>query len=122
MTPHLETGQKGEALAKTYLQEKGYLILHENWRKGPWEIDLIAKYKGMLIIVEVKTRSYSTIQEPQVAVNKDKQRSLIKATNAYLTVTGGQDEIRFDIVSIISNQQGNTIEHIEDAFRAYAGR
>ncbi len=122
MTPHLATGQKGEAFAKTYLQEKGYLILHENWRKGSFEIDLIAKYKGMLIIVEVKTRSYSTIQEPQVAVNKDKQRTLIKATNAYLTVTGGQDEIRFDIISIVSNQQGNTIEHIEDAFRAYAGR
>ena len=32
MAQHLELGRRGEALAKTFLEEAGYEILDENWR------------------------------------------------------------------------------------------
>lgn len=122
MTVQQDTGKTGENLAKEFLVNKGYTVIHENWRKGSYEIDLVAKFKGLLIFAEVKTRSYNTILEPHMAVNKAKQKSLITAANAYITAMGSQDEVRFDIISVLNGSGGSTIEHIEDAFRAYAGR
>ncbi len=122
MTPNQDTGKKGENLAKQYLEAKGYKVIHENWRRGSYEIDLVAKYAQLLIFVEVKTRSYNTILEPHMAVNKAKQTSLIKAAKSYMTITGSEDEVRFDIVGVVSNGSLEQIEHIEDAFRAYANR
>lgn len=50
-------GRYGEELACKYLENKGYRVLQQNYRK-PWgEIDIIAKEKktGLLVFVEVKT-------------------------------------------------------------------
>ena len=36
-------GIKGEELAKEHLLQKGYKILHSNWKSGKREIDIIAE-------------------------------------------------------------------------------
>lgn len=121
-TPQQDTGQKGENAAKQYLEEKGYKILFENWRRGQYEIDLVATFAQLLIFVEVKTRSSANILEPHLAVNKTKQQSLIKAARMYVDSFASQEEIRFDIVAILTKDGINKIDHIEDAFRSYSGR
>ncbi|MEP7265699.1 MAG: YraN family protein, partial [Bacteroidota bacterium] len=57
MPAHIDKGNEGELLAVQHLKEKGYNILHTNWRNGKAEADIIAEHNGMLIIAEVKTRS-----------------------------------------------------------------
>ena len=42
MARHNQTGKEGEQLAASYLVEKGYNILHKNWRYKNWEVDIIA--------------------------------------------------------------------------------
>ncbi len=117
-TPQQDTGKIGENLAKTYLEEKGYKILHENWRQGILEIDLIAKSGQLLIFVEVKTRKANSLIEPHMAVNKAKQQTLIRAAKAFVGRYGVEDEVRFDIVAVSNSDSSSEIEHIEDAFRA----
>ena len=36
------TGREGEELAKNYLIERGFRILHTNWRTGHKELDIVA--------------------------------------------------------------------------------
>lgn len=121
-TPQQDTGQKGENLAKQYLVEKGYKIISENWRHGQLEVDLIAKNAQMLIFIEVKTRKLNSLIEPHMAVNKSKQTSIVRAAKAFVGRTQADEEIRFDIISVITDGIENQIEHIEDAFRSYGWR
>ena len=118
MADHLEFGKKGEEIAMEYLKKKGYKILETNWRYGRNEIDLVARDSTgkYIVVVEVKSRHSNYGGEPETAVNRDKQRALIRAANAYLRTKNLQDEIRFDIVSILITKEGEKINHIEDAF------
>ncbi len=120
MAAHHETGISGEKMAVQYLQEKGYLILHTNWRNGKAEADIIAENNGMLIIAEVKTRSTAYFGSPGEAVDKQKQKMLVKAAEAYLEINNIDKEVRYDVVAIVMNDKETTIDHIEDAFYPFA--
>ncbi|MCF8309595.1 MAG: YraN family protein [Bacteroidales bacterium] len=116
MAEHLDLGQKGELLARDYLKNKGYQILKTNWRFGKDEIDIIAEDENYIVIVEVKTRSTSYFGEPQVFVNKQKQRFLIRAANAFIERSDSDKEVRFDIIAVTVSREKNRIDHIDDAF------
>lgn len=50
-------GQQAESKAAEYLQRHGFSVLHHNWRRRDYEIDLIAKKGGVMYFVEVKYRA-----------------------------------------------------------------
>ena len=116
MAKHITLGKKGEALAKAFLQQKGYTILDTNWRHEKDEIDIIAMDGSELVIVEVKTRSTDFYGDPYESVGYTKEQFLIRATESYLEEKDLDVDSRFDIISIVINQKGEHIEHIEDAF------
>ncbi len=117
MAEHLDLGRKGESLAKAYLENAGYEIMDENWVHNKAEIDLIAYKDSIIIFAEVKTRSGNWFGEPEDFVNIRKQKLLIKAADEYIYLMGHQDEVRFDIISVLFDKQKNyTLKHIEDAF------
>lgn len=115
MAIHNDLGKKGEELALNYLQQKGYSILETNYRHKKEEVDIIAKDKDSLVVVEVKPRSTNIHGSPKDAVGPKKQTLLIQAANAYLEENGLDMEIRFDIISITLSPEYQ-IEHIKDAF------
>lgn len=115
MAEHNITGQKGEEMAAKFLQEKGYTILETNWRFMNLEADIIAETSKTLVIAEVKTRKSNYFGEPESFVTKQKQKNLIKAANAYIERKQLDLEVRFDIVSVVLNDN-TSIKHIEDAF------
>jgi putative endonuclease len=116
MAQHNETGQKGEVLAATYLKDKGYRILETNWRFRNFEADIIASMGDIMVVAEVKTRSSNFFGEPETFVNRQKQRNLIKAANAYIQQKGLGLEVRFDIISVLMNGSVDNVKHIEAAF------
>ena len=118
MAEHNELGALGERLAVEYLTEKGYEILATNWRSGQLEIDIIAKNKDFIIVAEVKTRSTNVFGEPEEFVNKQKQKLLIKAAEAYVIKMNLDTEVRFDIISVLVNKGKHQVNHIIDAFYA----
>ena len=120
MAKHNELGKQGEALAKIFLEEKGYVILHQNWRNLKAEVDLIAMDKKELVIVEVKTRATDYFGAPDDAVGKHKQKMLSNAADAYIQQQNLDCEVRFDIISITFVQNHPQINHIKDAFYPYS--
>jgi putative endonuclease len=108
MPTHLEIGQAGERLAEAYLAEKGFTILHRNWRCGHEEIDLIASKNEMVHFVEVKFRSSDFQGHPEQAVNKKKIKTLLKAIEQFLYQHPQYNDFRLDILSITQKSNQNT--------------
>ncbi len=116
MADHNTLGKKGETLAVDFLLKKGYEILEQNYRYLKSEIDIIARTKETIVVVEVKTRSTPDFGDPQEFVKPKQIQSMVKAIDHYITDADLDTEVRFDIVAIIENKQGTAIEHLEDAF------
>lgn len=116
MSFHNEVGATGEKRAQEYLISKGYKIRHTNWHVQKYELDIVAEKDGLLVIVEVKTRSTEKFEHPQEAITKKKIRNIINATQEYILKFDWKGETRFDVISVIPQKNGFRIEHIEDAF------
>jgi len=85
MAQKIELGKSGEALIAEYLTQKGYLIIDRNWRIKGGEIDLIASSpEGVIVFVEVKTRSSESFGHPLEAINSEKQARLMRLALAWL--------------------------------------
>ncbi|SDI68013.1 YraN family protein [Chryseobacterium jejuense] len=120
MADHNDFGKKAEEMAADFLQKSGYKILARNFRFQKAEIDIIAEKDELIIIVEVKARSTDAFMLPQEAVTKTKIRSIVLAANHYLEDSDKQNEVRFDIISVLPDEHRNLIiDHIADAFQAF---
>lgn len=113
---HIELGKEGEEVAVNLLINKGFDVIERNYKWKNAEVDIICKKNGLLIVVEVKTRNSIALGEPYLSVTRSKQRQIIKVTNHYIEQNNVQEEIQFDVISIILNQHQTKIEHIENAF------
>ncbi len=111
-----EKGQAGEKIAVEYLLKKGYTIERLNWKGNGYEIDIIARHYQTIVFVEVKARSGTYFGWPEQAVNKAKKQHIAKAANHFIDLFKIENEIRFDIISIVNNGAQSEIYHIEDAF------
>lgn len=116
MPDHLKTGRDGEKLAADFLLKKGYSIIHTNWKDEGCEIDIIATHNNKCIFVEVKTRSRSDYGWPEKAVTAQKIKNIVRAAESFIYRYKIDTEIRFDIISVINQNNKPEIYHIEDAF------
>ena len=112
----LEFGKMGEQMTAKYLTDKGYIILEHNYRRGHLEIDLIALDGDELVIVEVKSRAYDTVLQPEDAVGHKKRQALIRLANEYVKSHNRRENVRFDIVTVVSKEGGAEIKHLKNAY------
>lgn len=117
MPKHIDFGKSGEAIAASYLREKGHVILELNFRVGHKEIDIISLDKDILVFTEIKTRQNYLFGFPEEAVTKRKQAFLKAAAAQYCLNTPQYFKVRFDVISIIIQSRNvKEIVHFEDAF------
>lgn len=110
-------GNKGEDIAVKYLKKQSYEILDRNFGIRTGEIDIVAKENGQIVFVEVKTRSDRDPDYLDLAVNRSKQRRIMKAASYYLDKNDYNNLIaRFDVIFVIKEHGNIKIEHITDAF------
>ena len=110
-------GRHCEFMARTYLEQQGYLILETNWRSGHKEIDIIAQNDEVLVIIEVKARKNENVTNAVDAVDKKKMRNLVRAAHNYILMKKLNCDTRFDIITLILDEKGEYIlNHIKDAF------
>ena len=107
----------GEAKAAAYLEEKGYTILHRNWRIPSGEIDIIAYKDGVLVFAEVKTLPNGDAQMLSHVLNQKKQKRIVKTAKSFLDLYRQYNSgyIRFDVL-IIDTPGFEPVYHIENAF------
>ncbi len=116
MAAHNETGRNGEEAACIYLARRGYRLLERNWRCGKLEVDIIAEYRGVIVFVEVKSSRYDDYGDPVDRVTQTKRIHLIKAANTYIRMKHLFQNARFDVISVVGEEEPLKVVHIEDAF------
>lgn len=95
-------GKLGEGLASNYLSDKGFEIVHKNYRSRYGEIDIIAWKDGKIHFIEVKTRASKLKGMPYEAVNFHKVNHLKKAAYWYVSQNKLHDrKLSLDVFSII---------------------
>ncbi len=115
-------GKMGEELAVAHLRKKGYKVIQRNYRTRIGEIDIIARHKGRIVFVEVKTRRSGSYGNPKLAVTQKKQRKISMVALEYLKKHHlMQTPARFDVVAINTEDEGNTVDIIPNAFELAYG-
>lgn len=117
MAHHNDTGMFGEKIAAKYLTDKGFNILHQNWRHSHWEVDVIASLNQTLHFIEVKTRRTEKFGFPEDDVSEKKIRNLINASEEFLFLNPQWKLIQFDVLSItILKEKPVEFFFIEDVY------
>lgn len=116
MAEHNQLGIQGEKLAMEFLIHEGFHILATNWRYKHKEIDIVAKYRDMLVVVEVKTRNKYDESEFDDLITTSKQKYIVEAAEYYLEKHNIDDELRYDVIIVEINNHKHHIKHIEEAF------
>lgn len=117
-------GKRGEDLACRELRRRGYAILARRFRVRGGEIDIIARADGVLVFIEVKTRSSERFGAPAEAVTACKRERLRRLATVYLSQRLSRrsfDSVicRFDIVEVVMGAAGRpSVRVIEGAFDA----
>jgi putative endonuclease len=117
--PHIELGQRGEALAAKFVRSHGHRVLYKNFRAPHGgEVDIVCRDKkhSELVFVEVKTRSSEAFGAPAEAVDQKKRRLIIRGAMQWLRMLDKPEiTYRFDIVEVLIGPPVE-IRHIENAF------
>lgn len=111
-------GQWGESCAADFLARHGFIIAAKNVRTPKGEIDLIAQKEGLLVFVEVKTRSHNLGGYPEEAVTEAKLEHMNNSAEWYIQEHAeNEDNWRIDVISVTGklNSQNPQIEWFEDA-------
>ena len=109
-------GRWGEEAAAEYLSANGYTLLARNLRTSHGEIDIVASKGGLLVFVEVKTRSSHAFAYPEDSVTCRKQAYMLSAAEDYLTAHPESGESwQFDVIAVEGTPGGKAqIEHFEN--------
>jgi putative endonuclease len=121
---HFELGRRGEAMAREYLERKGYRIVAANFTvpigrnlRGVLinaEIDLVAYDGSTLCFIEVKTRVSDEFAAPAANVDLRKRRQIARAGRGYRKMLGLMGaEYRYDVVSVLlprETEHGSRVE------------
>jgi len=106
---HNEVGRVGEDIACQFLGRKGFEIIERNYRR-PWgEIDIIARKKGIIRFVEVKSVSRETLPDisretngyrPEEQVHPMKLKRIFRTAELYMSDREGEEEYQVDVIAV----------------------
>lgn len=111
-------GKLGEAAAVEFLLQKGYTIRERNWRCRFGELDIVMEFEGVLVIVEVRSKSSDAFGTAEESVNRRKQHKVRSVASYYIQSQHAWNHtIRFDMISVMfAHGVVHKIHHIENAF------
>ncbi|MFA6963260.1 MAG: YraN family protein [Patescibacteria group bacterium] len=113
-TKNKSTGNAGEDAATEFLRRKGYKIIDRNLRLFCGEIDILAEYKKVIVIVEVKTVRGAGFGLAQDLVRFAKQNKLRLLARAIAQKYPGR-MLRIDVIGVDYSSGEPKIEHLENA-------
>ncbi|GHV01643.1 UPF0102 protein [Bacteroidia bacterium] len=119
LTDKAQIGANGERLAVEYLAGRGFRIAHTNWRKGRYELDIVAERDGVVHFVEVKCRKDHGLTTPEEAITPAKFAALTRAAEAYMEEHHVDGEVQFDLVAVEHLGRRWTVRYIPNAMQSH---
>jgi putative endonuclease len=117
---HIALGRRGEEIAARFLRKNGHRILYTNFRAPEGgEVDIVSRDKrhNELVFTEVKTRTNEDFGAPSEAVDRKKQRLVLRGAMKWLRMLDFPDiTYRFDIVEVVIGPPLE-VRHLENAFQ-----
>ncbi len=105
-----KVGLAGEKAARAYLENRGYEIIETNYRCSLGEIDIIARDRGTLVLVEVRTRTGFSFGRPEESITSQKARRLQRLALYYLKAAAKNElPCRIDLVAVMLNKHNHTL-------------
>ena len=106
----IEIGTRGEEIVAAHLVNLGVNIIAKNWRIKEGEIDLVGNLNGLLIFVEVKTRTSERYGHPLEAITGEKAYRLQRLALAWIATHGqwGSD-FRIDCAAVLLRDRLNPV-------------
>ena len=113
-----EVGAFAEQIAADYLEREGYNILDRNYRyKRLGEIDIVARFNGTIIFVEVRYRTSTVYGTPEESLRPGKIRKVRRTALMWLTVHGCHHlPCRCDVIAVDLVGGEPVVRHLVDAF------
>lgn len=121
-------GAFGEQIAVNYLKRKGFTILNTNYLKKWGEIDVVAREMDTVRFVEVKTVSYETRNElnmavshgtwrPEENVHASKILRLNRAIESWILEHSYEGDWEIDVIAvrIVPRERYATVKYIRNA-------
>jgi len=109
-------GRIGEMLALKLLEAKGFTLITKNYRIRGGEVDIIVEKNGILVFVEVKTRTTDKFGRPEEGLTIKKKRYLLRTIQHYLYKNGIR-KWRCDLVAIKIERRTAYLNHIINIFQ-----
>ncbi len=108
-------GNWGEDRAALYMRKKGYQLIARQWRHGRYELDLIFYYPGLIVAVEVKTRSQNYNSNTPL-LSSDQVKRLRLALLSFCRQKGHlYRQSRLDLITLTKNPDRIfTLRHYPD--------
>lgn len=105
MARHNDFGRRGEDMAAGWLAEKGFHILHRNWRHGRSEIDIIAVRKNIYHFIEIKSGRSKIYGSPEEKVGKAKLQRIMRVAAHWLYQyhISSAHRIQYDVLAVQLN-------------------
>lgn len=115
----MKAGPLGERIAEKELRRQGITLLERNLRSAGGEIDLVGFERGVVVFVEVKSRTSDAFGTAEEAVDLAKRRTLVRAARAFLARKGIPDHARrYDVAAVELSRSGEPkmVRWIRNAF------
>lgn len=103
---HIAVGKRGEEIAREFLESRGYRVLARNDKNRFGEIDLVVGKNGILVIVEVRTKSNERAGTPEETINYKKRSVLRKNALSYIARIRWKGPCRIDAVCVVLGKEG----------------
>ncbi len=82
-----ELGEKGEYLARLFLEKKGFVFIRANYTTRHGEIDLIMQENDEIVFLEVKTRTEESAKRygrGAERIDRKKQEHILRSARVFM--------------------------------------
>ncbi len=109
----IRVGKAGEIAARAYLEELGYSITEVNFRCPIGEIDIVARDRNTIVLVEVRTKTSRAYGSPEESINAEKARRLRRLALYYLqSKRQNEASSRIDLLAVLLSKETLEVHNI----------
>ena len=113
-------GQRAEQAVAEYLEDAGFSIVARNLRLGYLELDIVARRRELIVVVEVRTRGAGAWTTAFESLGRTKRERIRRAGQRLWRTRYQRDpsveRLRFDAASVRFQDGNAEVEYVIAAF------